>query len=379
MNVERRASAAGSGRQRILANAIRKVRGLRSTTMLVASLAASAAAVAPAAARAEAPVTIRYSELGVSAANLYQYLAVQKGIYAANGVDLRIVQFLRGGPESIAAAASGQVDMGSVGTPVLTGISRGVHLKVVGAPAYKTQPFVLVGAPNIHDVAELKDKDVAFGSVGGGAEEAAKYIFAAHKMDVDSVHNVGGGATSTGYLALKAGRVSAVVLTDLYVTLAEHTGTGHVLARASDYFGHYEHSYIFASDAFIASHPDAIRRFFVANRAAVRYAKAHPDELLALARQLLHMDDAVLKTTIAQYLPQWDDSGQIDQQGMLNAVKAVQEVGDISPAYRPTVAQIADLRFVNAAQKEEAGAAPANRADNASDNAAAHRALASAR
>jgi len=297
-------------------------------------------------------VTIRYSELGVSVGNLYQYLALEKGIYKANGIDLQLVQFLRGGPESIAAAASNQVDMGSAGTPILTGITRGVHLKVVGAPAYKTQPFVLVSRLDIRSVADLKGHDVAFGSVGGGAAEAARYIFLANKVDLDSVTNVGGGATSAAYLALKAGRVSAAILGDPYVTLAEFEGSGKVLARAEDYFGHYEHSYIFATQKFIDTHPDAIRRFFVANRAAIRYAKAHPDELLAFGKRTLNLDDRVIKTVLARLIPQWDDSGQVDQVGLLNAVKIVQGLGDIDKSYQPSIAGLTDLRFVDAADGE---------------------------
>ena len=289
---------------------------------------------------------IRFSALGISTADLYMFLGVQKGIYAANGVDLRIVQFQRGGPESIAAAASNQVDMGSVGTPLLTGISRGLHLKVVGAPPYSTQPFVLVSRTTINDVADLRGRNVAFGSVGGGAEEAAKYILTAHHVDPREVHNVGGGSTAPAFLALKAGRVDAAVLTEPYVTQAQFGGFGKVLARAEDYFGHYEHSYIFASESFIDQHPDAIKRFFVANRAAVQYAKAHPDELDAFGSKLLNLDPAVTRSVMKQTMARWDGSGRIDQQGLLNAIRIVQDVGDISKGYQARIDQITDLRFV---------------------------------
>jgi NitT/TauT family transport system substrate-binding protein len=319
---------------------------------LLAALGLAAALWAPLAVHAAPPdiVTIRFSELGtVSTGNLYQYLALEKGIYKSNGIDLQIVHFLRGGPESIAAAASNQVDMGSVGTPVLTAISRGVHLKVVGAPAYKVQPFVLVGRPDVRSVADLKGKDVAFGDVGGGAVEAARYIFAANGVDPGSVNDVGGGSTSSGFLALKSGRVAAVVLGEPYVTLAQSEGVGRVLARAEDYFGRYEHSYIFATQQFIASHPDAIRRFFVANREAIRYAKAHPDELYAYGLKKLNLDPRVFRSVLDAQMARWDDSGEVDEQGLLNAVKIVQQVGDISRSYQPSIAQITDLRFVSEA------------------------------
>ncbi len=299
------------------------------------------------AADAQAPLTtIRFSELGVSLGDLYQQMAIDHGIYKAQGIDLQIVLFLRGGPESIAAAASNQVDMGSVGTPILTGISRGLHLKVVGAPAYRAQPFVLVARPEISSVAELKGRDVAFGEAGGGATEAAAYIFNAEKVDINSVRNVGGGSTATSYLALKAGRVAAVIMTEPNVTQAQYDHIGHVLARGEDYFGRYEHSYIFATQAFIDAHPDAVRRFFIANREAIRYARTHQDELIALAKTKLNLSDAVIRASLARLLPRWDDSGAIDPQGLLNAVKIVQQLGDINKDYQPSLAQIADLRFV---------------------------------
>lgn len=311
--------------------------------------------------------TIRFSELGtISVGNLYQYLAIDKEIYKKNGIDLQIVHFLKGGPESIAAAASNQVDMGSVGAPILIAISRGVHLRIVGAPAIKYNPFILVGRPGIRSVADLKGKDVAFGDPGGGSVEAARYIFEANQVDPDSVHNVGGGGI-TSFYALKAGRIDGAILSEPNVTLAEKEGIGKVLARAEDYLGRYELSYIFATQEFIASHPDAIRRFFIANREAIRYAEAHQDELYAYGLQHIKLDPAVLKIALQNQIARWDDSGRVDEVGMFDAIKVAQGLGDIGPEYKPSLDQIADFRFVD---QSDAGLASAGLPPSAGDKIA---------
>lgn len=298
------------------------------------------------------PVTIRFAELGtIGVGNLYQYLALEKGVYQAHGIDLQIVHFLKGGPESVAAAASNQVDMGSVGAPIVTAISRGVHLKIVGSPAIHYNTFILVARPGIHSVAELKGKDVAFGDPGGGSVIAARYIFLANKVDPESIHNVGGGGTSS-YLALKNGRIDAAILGEPNVTLAEKLGVGKVLARAEDYLGNYELSYIYATQKFIDAHPDAIRRFFVANREAIRYAKEHPDELYAFGRRKINLDPVVLQEAIARQVARWDDSGRISEPGLLTAVKVAQTVGDISPDFKPNIADMTDFRFLKASDAE---------------------------
>jgi len=321
---------------------------LLSRALLTYALLTSAL-LATGAAQADPPALtkIRFGDLGASTGNLYQRLALEKGIYRQFGLDLEPIDFLQGGPEETAAAASNQIDMGSAGTPVLTAISRGMPLRVVGAPPRKGQPFILVARPEIHAATELKGTLVGVGSVGGGASEALRVILAAQGIQTGDVQTIAFGTGPNGYLALKSGRLTAAVMAEPYATKAEVDGVGHILAEADQYFAHYEHSYVFATQKFIAEHPEAIRAYFQANRAAIAYARAHRDEVLALGRSSLKLEDKVLIPVLDKEMAKWDDSGEVDREGMLNAIQIVQSVGDISKTYAPDVDRIVDARFLH--------------------------------
>jgi ABC-type nitrate/sulfonate/bicarbonate transport system substrate-binding protein len=58
---------------------------------------------------------------------------------------------------------------------------------------------------------------------------------------------------------------------------AEQEGAGKILVRASDYFGRYQHSFFFATDRFIAEHPEAVKGFLAGYRKVVEYVKANPE------------------------------------------------------------------------------------------------------
>jgi len=294
-----------------------------------------------------ADVTLKLGDLGPSGGTLYQRLALANGIYHKYGIDLQFVDFLQGGPEVTAAAASNQIDMGQVGTPVLTAISHGLSIRVVGSPPRKGQPFILVGRPEITDVAQLKGKLVGFSSVGGGSSQALAVILKAHGLTEADVGKIAYGAGGNGYLSLKSGRLAAAVLAEPYATRAELDGVGKILAEADQYFPHYQHSYVFATRKFINEHPDTIRAYFQADREARQYAKAHLEDLVALGRKTLGLEPALLRMVLTKELAKWSDGAAVDTEGLLNAVAIVRELGDISKTYQPDIDQIVDARFAN--------------------------------
>lgn len=315
--------------------------------LLRALAGAAASAALPRVASAE-PVTIRLAviSIGKGVTNLFQHLALKNGFYLKHGIDLKFQGFPRGGPEVVAAAASGQVDLGEVGTPILTAIGNGAALKVVGAPPYKAQPFVLVVRPEITGFSDLKHQTVSVGSVGGGGDQALAFMLKANGLSPADVKKVAISASNSDFAALKSGRVVGAILSEPFVSEVVAEGSGKVLARAVDYYGRYEHSYVFATDRFIAERPDAIRAFFAANREAIDYAKTHRAELVAFGVSESGLSETVVKNYLDTYIPRWDDSQQVDIQGMLNAIDDIKQLGYIDQSYKPDIARIVDLRFV---------------------------------
>lgn len=326
-------------------------RGIRVTFLgVISTMSIGLAAAGGAAAE---PAHISFAYLGTNTANIYFSFGVEKGIFEKHDIDLDIITFQRGGPEIIAAAASQQIDMGSLGTPILAGISRGFPIKIVGSPALKGQEFALVGRPDINSIAELAGQNVGVAAVGGGQAQALQIILQAEGVDPKSVGNIAYGSPGNGYLSLKSGQLAAAVLSEPNISKLVVEGSGKILADAKDYYGQYQHSYVFATDGFIEAQPAALKAFFEASAEAIQYSLDNRDELLDFAERTLNIDRATLQAVLNRQLADWDPSQQIDEEGLLNAVALVQRAGDIDADYVPDIDTIVDRRFIPAQENAQ--------------------------
>jgi hypothetical protein len=52
------------------------------------------------------------------------------------------------------------------------------------------------------------------------------------------------------------------------------------------------------------------------------------------------------KPKVPRDIPKWEPSLSVDHEGLLNAVRIVQELGDIKKSYNPVFEEITDLRFL---------------------------------
>lgn len=287
---------------------------------------------------------VQFALLSEGVTNVHVDLAIEKGIFAKNGIDLKIQHFQTGGPEALAAVAGGDIDMGIFGSPVLVGISKGVPIKDVAAPVSKEVDFQLVATNDIKSVQDLKGKTIVTGAVGSGPHTAIRKILAANHIKESEVKIVNSGGADMRMI-LESGQVSAVVTSEPTVSQIALEGKGHTIAKAADVYGKYQHSHFFASLKLIEEHPDVVRSVIKAYSEAVTYAKEHPDEWIDYASQKLGLDKSLLKSYYDQNVPNWDEKLRVDVDGLLGAVSLLKETGDIDPDFNPTIDQLYDARF----------------------------------
>lgn len=290
-------------------------------------------------------VKVRFGEINVSERAIPLYLGLKKGFFAKRGIDLEIRRF-NGGPELMTAAAAGEIDAGSVGTPVILAAAKGMPVKVIGSPVAPGNPFVLVAKSDYATIADLKGKKIGAGNVGGGSRQAFNAIVKAKGMTLADFQTLDVGGSSNSFAALQAGQLEATVTTDLSAAKAELGGFGKVMARAADFFGRYQHSFFFATDSFISSKPDKVKAFLAAYRESIRYIKAHPDEAITFGAKELELDESALRQVLIRAVPTWSESQAVDLEGTNNAIKAIKELGDLEPANPVTAEKLVDSRFL---------------------------------
>jgi len=273
------------------------------------------------------PVKIRFANLTIGLTSAYDNIGIKKGIFEKYGIDLQVINF-RGGAEAAAGIASKQVDMGSFGTPILISISKGFPIKLVAAPADKWINFVLVGANHINSIADLKGKTVATGGIGGGNHQSFVTIIEKSGLKETDVRVMATGGVDA-FMIIKSGQVDAIQTSEPTVSQIVADGAGHVLAEAKDYYGDYQHSFIFATDDFIENHPDAIRNFLKASRESLEYCRDHFEELVAEGKTLVGLDEPIIRKFYENDIKKWDLTFQIDLKGTANAVEIVKNLGEI--------------------------------------------------
>lgn len=310
---------------------------------IVASLAACTTNDKPA--KAGRTDKLRFGEINLGERAIPIYLGVKKGFFAEQGIDLEIRRF-NGGRELMTAAAAGEVDAGSVGTPVLLGAAKGLPVKIIGSPVAPGNPFVLVGHLQFKTVAELKGKKIGGGNLGGGSRQAFVAIAKANGLTLGDFNVLDTGGSSNAFAALQSGQLDAAITSELSAAKAEVTGFGRVLARASDYFGHYQHSYFFATQKLINARPDKVKGFLAAYRKSIQYAKANPEEVITFGVKELEFEEAPLRKVLTKSIPAWEGNGRVDLEGTDNAIKAIKEIGDLEASNTLTAAQVVDSRFL---------------------------------
>jgi len=305
--------------------------------------------MAPAGAAAEEPaaapplVTVRFATLGT--ANVFTDMALERGTYRRHGIDLQVLYFTRGPHDALAGVIGGGVDMGSFGSPILTGLAFGLPIKIVGSPPEKRIGFELVARTGLKAVQDLKGKVVYASGLGTGPNQALVRILQGNGVRPEDVKIV--SASGDAELILRSGKVDAVITSGLTRYKLEQDGIGTLVALSRDYYGHYQHSFVFATNDFIAHHPETVRNYFAAAREGYDYARSHLDEVVDYTLKRVKLERALVAQYYRDLVQDWDLSFTVDVDGTANAVSILREMKEIKPGAQFDPKTWLDQRFIN--------------------------------
>ncbi|HZR99516.1 MAG TPA: ABC transporter substrate-binding protein [Chloroflexota bacterium] len=201
--------------------------------------AASQPATAPAAAASPQTGPLHHMELGVVALAAYFYpmwIAVEKGFYAQQGVDVALTTFQTN--DSVAALVSGSLDVLHCPTDAcIIAVSKGARLKLVNDYLMEA-PYDLVAKPDLASVEELRGKKVGVSSLSAGSGTLAKVMLRAKGLGPDDYELVQAGGNPARYAALQSGGIDAAMLSDPVNFAAQLEGY-RVLLSFSDVVSQY--------------------------------------------------------------------------------------------------------------------------------------------
>ncbi len=257
----------------------------------VASATASAAAK-PSAAGETTKLNVAYSN--PTPIITPAWVARDAGIFNKNGLDVNLL-LIAGGAVTTAALVSGQIDFALAGgSEALSAAAGGADLVIVGTQV-PVWPFVLIAAPEIKTVGDLKGKKVAIVTNGGSVDIAMRAALPKLGVTPDTDFTViATGSSPNIVTALLSGAVQAGMVGTPDNVLLQEKGFRALLDLATSKIPGAT-SGIVAQRAHVAAHKEATQK--LVDSLVEGTVKVHKDKAFAIAtlkKELKSEDDRAM-------------------------------------------------------------------------------------
>jgi NitT/TauT family transport system substrate-binding protein len=238
--------------------------------LVSASGAVAVGALVPAVGRAQTAVKIGTAVLGDYALAGPFIVAVEKGFFRTENLNVEFVPF-RGGPNLVKAVISGEVLLGAAGsTDILVFREAGMPLKMV-ATHTEGNHFTLNVAPDVQGAGDLKGKSIGVTSVGATTWVFARLVAKQQGWDPDrDIKIVGLGGLDAQLAALARKEIHAFVWGD-GGAVTQLAGKSKVLMRMDKVTSRWISQIQYVSEEGIKRQGDDIRKVMKGLFAAIRF------------------------------------------------------------------------------------------------------------
>jgi len=258
---------------------------------LLLSAAVALGLAAPAAAADEVKLRYLASQGGLSAHELAQEL----GYFEGTGITIESVGYATGGPASLIALASGDVEIGGAATSaVLNSIISGNDF-VAAYPSNGINDevqsifYVLEDSP-IKSIKDIAGKSIAVNTLGAHLDYTIREALHSVGLPTDAANQVVVPGPQLEQV-LRSGQVDISAFGYWQTTFegaARKKGGLRAIFDDTDVLGEIAGGFVVLRRDFIKEHPEAAKTFVLQSARALDYAREHPEEtkeILAKALQ----------------------------------------------------------------------------------------------
>ena len=245
-----------------------------------------------------------------------QYVAIEEGYFAEEGLDLTLVTGF-GADKTMTAVISGEADIGFMGAEAsIYAYQEGATDPVVNfAQLTQRAGNFLVAREEMPDFTwdDLRDKRVLGGRKGGMPEMVFEYILKNNGIDpskdLEIDQSIDFGSTAAAF----TGDLSAdfTVEFEPSATALEKSGEGYVVASLGVDSGYVPYTAFCAKSSYIRENGDTIQAFTNALQKGMDYVNSHTPEEIAkvIQPQFAETDLDTIITIVSRYAEQdtWRD------------------------------------------------------------------------
>lgn len=257
-------------------------------------------------------------------------IGAQTGIFGKQGIEIESVD-LGGASKAHQALISGSVDVE---------LGSGIEIMFIAKGSPAKGIAVLAGAPlgmcitvrddgAFKDASDLKGKLIGISTAGSLTDWLATELSRRQGWGSDGVTRVALGNQDALSSALVAKNIDAIVGGTQTGYRLQETGRGKVLTTFGPLVPDFITHMILASDSFIASNPEMLRRFLAGWFDTVRFAKANKAEAVRLTQPLTRLPPEIASAIYDQQIAMFSTDGRFEKKPLDVIKSSVRELGQI--------------------------------------------------
>ena len=240
-----------------------------------------------------------------------QYVAIEKGYFKDEGLDLTLITGF-GADKTMTAVISGEADIGFMGAEAsIYAYQEGATDPVVNfAQLTQRAGNFLVAREEMPDFKweDLKDKKVLGGRKGGMPEMVFEYILRKNELDPQKDLTIDQSIDFGSTAAAFTGDTSAdfTVEFEPSATALEKEGAGYVVASLGVDSGYVPYTSYSAKNSYMEKNPEIIQKFTNALQKGMEYVQSHTPEEIAevIAPQFAETDLDTVTAIVKRYYDQ---------------------------------------------------------------------------
>lgn len=294
---------------------------------------------------------VRIGEVTRSVFYAPQYVALEKGFFKEEGLEVEL-QTTAGGDKTMTALLSGAIDVALVGAETSIYVyQQGAEDPVINfAQLTQTDGTFLVAreAEGDFDWNELKGSTFLGQRKGGMPQMAGEFTLKKHGIDpqgdLELIQNIEFANIAA---AFASGTGEYVQLFEPQASIFEREGKGHVIASFGTESGQLPYTVFMTKQSYIEKHGDTVQKFTNAVHKAQKWVRDHSPEETAktIAPYFKDTDEDILVSSVKRYLEQgsYAESPVLHESAWNNLLDVMDSAGELKS--RVELDQVADNSF----------------------------------
>lgn len=305
----------------------------------------------------QAPEKIRIGEVTRSVFYAPQYVAIAKGFFQEEGLDVELTT-TSGGDKTMTALLSDGIDVALVGSETSIYVNQqGAADTVVNfAQVTQTDGTFLVSRNKIGSFNwdQLKGKTFLGQRKGGMPQMVGEFVLKKHQIDphndLNLIQNIEFKNIAT---AFASGTGEYVQLFEPTASQLEKEGVGHVIASFGKESGTVPYTVFMAKRSYMDTHKGAIQKFTNAIYKAQQWVASHSakETAEAIAPYFQNIDPAIMESSVKRYLEQGSFATDpiLDEAEWNNLQAIMESAGELKA--RADYSKLVDTTFAKTAKE----------------------------